>query len=393
MTTAVVLFTRDLRVHDHPALRAALADADAVVPLFVLDDAILRGAFARPNRITFLVDALRDLRAAMRARGGELFVRRGDLVEQVRAFGADRVHVSEDVTTYPRGRVQRLRDAGLDVQQHPGVAIVPPAVLKPYRVFTPYWRAWSEVDRRPLDPAPRRVDVPRRLRPGAIPSAAALCPGPRSPALPQGGEREGRRRMTAWLRASLATYEEGHDDLAGDRTSRLSPYLHFGCLSPLELAAHADGRPGGDAFVRQLCWRDFHHQVAAQHPTIATEDFRPRGRRWTDDRAAFDAWRDGRTGVPLVDAAMRQLRHEGWVHNRARLVAASYLTKTLGVDWRLGAAHYLDWLVDGDIVNNSANWQWVAGTGTDTRPNRRLNPERQAARHDPDGDYVARWLA
>ena len=405
MPTAVVLFTRDLRVRDHPALHAAVQCADAVVPLFVLDDDVMGGPFAAPNRVSFLVDSLYDLRRALQKRGGDLVVGRGDVVTEVlevaAATGATEVHMSADVSAYARRREARLRDAGLTVDTHPGVTVVPPDELTAsgggnYKVFTPYWRAWSAEPWRSPVPAPRTLRLPTGVRPGRIPAATTLCPGERSPALPRGGEEQGRRRMTSWLRASLPHYERNHDDLGADDTSRLSPWLHFGCLSPLELAQAAAGRAGGEAFVRQLCWRDFHHQVTAAHPRIATDDYRPRGRRWltgaeADD--AFESWQDGRTGVPLVDAAMGQLRHEGWVHNRARLVAASYLTKTLGVDWRRGAHHYLHWLVDGDIANNSANWQWVAGTGTDTRPNRVLNPFRQAARLDPAGTYVARHLS
>jgi deoxyribodipyrimidine photo-lyase len=163
-------------------------------------------------------------------------------------------------------------------------------------------------------------------------------------------------------------------------------------VSPAEVARRALARPGGEAFVRQLCWRDFHHQVTAAFPAIAREDYRPRGNRWGDHAAALARWKAGRTGVPIVDAGMRQLLREGWMPNRARLVAASFLVKDLRVDWRLGAAHFLEHLVDGDIANNSGNWQWVAGTGNDTRPNRRFNPIRQAERFDPDGAYVRRWL-
>jgi deoxyribodipyrimidine photo-lyase len=308
--------------------------------------------------------------------------------------------MSADVSAYARHRDERLRAAGLTVVTHPGVTVVAPDELTAsgggnYKVFTPYWRSWTAEPWRSPVPVPRTLRLPAGIRSGRIPSATTLRPGPRSPALPRGGEDAGRARMATWLRASLAHYGQHHDDLAADATSRLSPWLHFGCLSPLELARAAAARPGGGAFVRQLCWRDFHHQVTAVHPRIATEDYRPRGRRWltgAEGDDAFEMWQEGRTGVPLVDASMRQLRREGWVHNRARLVAASYLTKSLGVDWRRGARHYLDWLVDGDIVNNSANWQWVAGTGTDTRPNRVLNPFRQAARYDPDGSYVGRYL-
>ncbi len=200
--------------------------------------------------------------------------------------------------------------------------------------------------------------------------------------------------MTSWLHGPMADYEDGHDDLAGDATSRLSPHLHFGTVSAAELAnrAREKGGPGGEAFVRQLAWRDFHHQVLAARPDASWSDYRARHDRWRSDEDEIEAWKSGRTGYPLVDAAMRQLAHEGWMHNRGRMLAASFLTKTLYVDWRVGARHFLDLLVDGDVANNQLNWQWVAGTGTDTRPNRVLNPVIQGKRFDPDGAYVRRWV-
>jgi deoxyribodipyrimidine photo-lyase len=207
-----------------------------------------------------------------------------------------------------------------------------------------------------------------------------------------GGETAGRARLDAWCRGGLARYPEAHDAPALEGTSRLSPYLHLGCLSPVEVARRCAARAGGEAFLRQLCWRDFHHQVTAAFPAITREEYRPRGDRWGDDAALLAAWKAGRTGYPLVDAGMRQLAAEGWMHNRARLVTASFLVKDLGLDWRLGAAHFLDLLVDGDIANNAGNWQWVAGTGNDTRPNRIFNPVRQALRFDPAGAYVRRWV-
>jgi len=183
-----------------------------------------------------------------------------------------------------------------------------------------------------------------------------------------------------------------HDDLAAGGTSRLSPFLHLGCLSPLELTERASGREGAEPFLRQLCWRDFYAQLLAARPETSTRDLRPRGHLWREDAAGLAAWREGRTGYPIVDAGMRQLARDGFMHNRARLLTASFLTKDLYVDWRLGAAHFLSLLVDGDVASNSGNWQWVAGTGVDTRPNRVFNPTTQARRFDPDGAYVRRYV-
>jgi deoxyribodipyrimidine photo-lyase len=183
--------------------------------------------------------------------------------------------------------------------------------------------------------------------------------------------------------------------MPADGTSRLSPYLRFGCVSPLAVATAAaafDGA-GPDAFVRQLAWRDFYYQIAETFPRLSTEAYRKAGDGdWRSDPDALRHWQDGLTGVPVVDAGMRQLREEGWMHNRARLITASLLTKHLGLDWREGVQWFFRWLLDGDVPNNSGNWQWVAGTGNDTKPYRRFNPIRQALRFDPAGEYVRRYV-
>ncbi|MZE70578.1 deoxyribodipyrimidine photo-lyase, partial [Streptomyces sp. SID5789] len=243
--------------------------------------------------------------------------------------------------------------------------------------------------------APRKVRVPDGVESEPLPSRSDLTG--LSPGLAAGGEEEARKRLTAWLRDGITGYADQHDDLAGDDTSRLSPHLHFGALSPVELVHRArdKGGAGAEAFVRQVAWRDFHAQVLSARPQASTADYRTRHDHWRTGARADEeiaAWKDGRTGYPVVDAAMRQLRHEGWMHNRARLLTASFLTKTLYIDWRVGARHFLDLLVDGDVANNQLNWQWTAGTGTDTRPHRVLNPTAQARRFDPDGTYVRRWV-
>jgi deoxyribodipyrimidine photo-lyase len=399
--TAVVLFTRDLRVHDQPALAEAAAAAERVVPLFVLDDGILGSGFARPNRVRFLLDSLADLRRSLRDLGGTLVVRRGEVVAETMAVaaetGAEAVFLSADVSGYAQARERRLAAGRVEVRALPGVAVVPPGELVPaggdhFRVFTPYWRRWAGTELRPVRRAPRRLSTPNGLAAGRLPALARLASGEPSPELPVGGEGEGRARLARWLRSRLARYGELHDDPGADGTSRLSPYLHFGCLSAREVAGRAAWRPGAEPFLRQLAWRDFFHQLLAARPESSRQDYRHRGAVWNDDPDGLAAWREGRTGFPLVDAGMRQLAREGWMHNRARLVAGSFLTKDLRVDWRLGAAHFSDLLVDGDVAQNSGNWQWVAGTGTDTRPNRVLNPVLQARRHDPDGAYVRRYV-
>ena len=402
--TSLVLFNRDLRIHDHPALSAA-AKAERVVPLFVLDERLLGSRFAAPNRVAFMLEALRDLDEALREAGARLFVRRGEVVREAiavaRECGATSLHVSSDWSAYARKREERLAAAcaeeRIEFCAHPGVTVVDPGAVTPasgdhFKVFTPYHRAWSRLLWREANGAPSKLAVPSRLAAGRLPALDSLVDGRPSPKRLPGGEIEGRKRMRAWLRDGLGGYEDGHDDLSGDRTSRLSAYIRWGCVSPRELAREAGERRGGAAFVRQLCWRDFHHQVLAATPSLPHRDYRPRGDRWSRSRRVLEAWREGRTGYPLVDAAMRQLREEGFMHNRARMTVASFLCKDLYVDWRAGAWHFWDLLSDGEIANNAGNWQWVAGTGNDTRPNRVLNPVRQAQRFDPDGIYVRRYL-
>jgi deoxyribodipyrimidine photo-lyase len=404
-SVAVVVFTRDLRVDDHPALARAVRDAEHVVPLFVFDDTILGSSFNRPNRTGFLLESLHDLDDALRALGGRLVVRRGAWVDQVaevvRAVGSSSVHVSGDVSGYARTRLDRLAAAiDVPVERAPGTTVVAPDAIAPggsgdhYKVFTPYFRRWSEVRRRHVEPAPARVVLPDGVPTDGLPALTTLVDGVRSPGVAAGGAARGHARLEAWIESGLRGYADHHDDLPGDATSRLSPYLHFGCLSPLEVlrAVGQHQGEGPDAFVRQLCWRDFYAQILAARPDAAWGDYVDRGDRWRDDPAAVEAWKAGRTGYPVVDAAMRQLQAEGFVHNRARMAVASFLTKDLQLDWRHGARHFWDLLCDGEIANNAGNWQWVAGTGNDTRPGRILNPVRQAERFDPEGAYVRRYL-
>ena len=403
MSTAVVLFNRDLRVRDNPALAAA-ARAERTVPLFVLDEELL-GRFAAPSRVAFMLEALRDLDGSLRRAGARLHVRRGDAVAEAiavaRECGATELHAAADWSAFARRREARLRHACAEQRiafhAHPGTTVVQPGKLAPaggdhFKVFTPFHRAWDAAPLRPEAPTPRRLRAPAGLASGRLPAAGSLLRASPPPDRASGGEREGLRGMRAFLRAGLATYDDRHDDLAGDATSRLSPYLRFGCVSARNLLAETRSRPGGAAFARQLCWRDFHHQVLAANPSLPQRDYRHRGDRWSRSRRALDAWREGRTGYPIVDAAMRQLAREGRMHNRARMIAASFLVKDLYLDWRWGARHFWDLLTDGEIANNAGNWQWVAGTGNDTRPNRVFNPVRQAHRFDPEGDYVRRYV-
>jgi len=386
--TGVMLFTRDLRLHDNPALAAATSQCERVVPLFVLDDHLLKGS---ANRTQFLLQSLVELRADL---GGKLVVRRGDVINAIARFDPDLVYMAHDVSPFAHRREERIRQR-FSVRAYGGITVVAPGDLAPagstaYRVFSPYWRAWWP--RSIAEPARPRLPLvlPSNIETGAIPEVGQVVAS-RRPArrLPPGGERAGSNLLDDFLEKQR--YEVQRNELGAEGTSRLSPYLHFGCLSPSAVARAARSR-GLEAFLRQLCWRDFYAQLLAARPALATNDLRPAGGGWLDDADTIEAWKEGRTGYPVVDAAMRQLLQEGWIHNRGRLVAASFLTHQLAIDWRVGAHHFMRHLVDGDVASNSGNWQWVAGTGTDARPARVFNPVLQGRRYDPTGAYSRRFV-
>lgn len=407
--TAIVWFRRDLRVHDHPALRAALAAHERVVPVFCLDDRLLHGRHASGARTQFLLECLADLDASLRERGGGLVVRHGpperELPALANELGAAHVHFTSDVSPFARRRGERVREAaaGVELHGHPGLGAVDDAGAlrtvsgRPYTVFTPFHRTWERAGRREVLGAPRELaPLPSRLAKGRIPALGSLGLSQEVQEPPRGGEREARERLSRFLASRVLGYGSGRDELDEDATSRLSPYLRFGCISPREVESRLPSGDGAAAFRRQLCWRDFHQQVLLHFPENARREFqeRYRGLRWSRARVAFERWCEGRTGFPLVDAAMRQLRRDGWMHNRARLVVGSFLTKDLGIDWRWGERHFMRLLVDGDEANNNGNWQWIASVGTDPAPvfRRIYNPTRQMESYDPRGAYVRRYV-
>ncbi len=383
--TTLLWLRRDLRVHDHPALEAARRDADALVPVFCFDDRLLHGRHSSGPRAQFMLECLDDLDQSLRARGSRLVVRYGrpetEIPRLVRETNATAVHFSADLGPFARARDARVsRALGAPVNEHPGTFVVDDldairtTAGTPYTVFTPFYRAWARATRRePLGAARKLPPLPNSLDPGSLPSLADLgltqeVEDPRC----RGGETRARKA----IRAS---------------STPLSPYLHFGCISPRELEHHA-GELG-----RQLCWRDFFAHVLLHHPQNARSEHQARYRgtiRWSRAHKRFEAWCDGRTGYPFVDAGMRQLRREGYMDNRARLVVGSFLTKDLGIDWRWGERWFMRLLLDGDEANNNGNWQWIASVGVDPQPvsRRILNPALQQARHDPEGSYVRKYV-
>jgi deoxyribodipyrimidine photo-lyase len=405
MPPALLWFRRDLRLGDHPALVAAAdaAGADDVLPVFVFDGR-LWGPAGAPRR-RFLLDCLDDLRTAT---DGSLVLRSGDpaqvLPRLAAEVGASSVHVSADTGPYGRRRdeeVERgLGDVPL-VRTGSPYLVTPGRVTKrdgtPFQVFSPFARAWREHGWR----APAADPVALTWHRGAgseEPPPAPDLPGVR---LPPAGERAAHAAWERFRDERLLGYAEGRNTPATDGTSRLSAYLKYGCIHPrtllADLAAHDEGGEAVRRYTDELAWRDFYADVLWHRPDSAREPLNPLpGMPYDTDPDAEEhvrAWETGRTGFPIVDAGMRQLLGEAYVHNRVRMIVASFLVKDLHQDWRRGARYFLQHLVDGDLASNNHGWQWVAGTGTDASPYYRVfNPVTQGKKFDPDGVYVKRWV-
>ena len=402
--TALVWFRRDLRLSDHPALSFAVSRFAQVVPLFIWDPVLT--AASGPNRLSFLsgsVDALRD------SLSGRLVVRTGDPVRMVAAAaveaGASAVVITDDFGPYGSRRdaalAKSLSAAGSQLVAVGSPHAVAPGRLltasgAPFQVFSPYMRAWAAQG---WSAPSRRPPLTAVDRAGLADTRGPDLPGCPPADLPSGGEQAAHKRLEAFLRAPLDRYDRERDRPDLDSTSRLSPYLRFGCIHPRQILSRLEpGRLAHDRFEAELCWRDFYADVLFHRPDAARQSYRPEWRAFPVDEgkdadARFDAWAEGRTGYPMVDAGMRQLLAEGWMHNRVRMITASFLVKDLHLDWARGARWFMRHLVDGDLASNQLNWQWVAGSGTDAAPYFRVfNPVTQGRKFDPDGDYIRRWI-
>lgn len=432
-------FRRDLRLNDNTALRAAIeAGAGEVIPVFILDDGLLRGRDVAPIRVHFMLDSLRELDANLQQRGASLIVRRGrpeqELVALARETGADAVYFNRDYTPLARRRDRRvteaLRAAGVRVESFKDLVIFEADELlthadRPFTVFTPYKKAWLS---RLSGSAPRVANDGLRIKPANLPPSLRLAiPEARSLGFilaqesPKGGEAEAMRVLMHFKDSgALQAYSTRRDFPAIEGTSRLSPHLRFGTISPRQCYAVAAStlsyafpakrsfspaasdakKEGADAWISELIWREFYMQILYHFPHADRGNFNRAydALRWGSGDAAFDqerfdAWCEGRTGYPIVDAAMRQLNRTGWLHNRTRMIVASFLTKDLLLDWRLGERYFMQKLVDGDPAANNGGWQWTAGTGTDAQPYFRIfNPQSQSERFDPDGAFIKRWV-
>ena len=409
----LVWFRRDLRLADNPAWNAAASTGRPVIPVFILDEQ------SRPMGSAsrwWLHGSLRELNDALRHVGSRLILHRGPvseaITELVRDTGASAVvwnRLYDPALVRRDERIEaQLADAGIATETFNASLLFEPWALrtgagKPFKVFTAFWRRCSALD----------IGNPGSTPP--VPAAPATWPhsdglhrwelSPRSPDWADGfrsvwqpGESGAKDRLRSFLRHGIDGYHRQRDRPGLAATSRLSPHLHFGELGPRQVAAaleRAAPGPGRDAFLRELGWREFSHHLLFHHPEMGTANLRPEYNRmpWRNEPAELERWQRGRTGYPLVDAGMRELWATGWMHNRVRMIAASFLTKHLLIDWREGAAWFWDTLVDADWANNSAGWQWVAGCGVDAAPWFRVfNPVTQSRRFDPAGSYLRTWL-
>ncbi|WP_338749751.1 cryptochrome/photolyase family protein [Janibacter alittae] len=402
MSTALVWFRRDLRLRDHPALHEA-AGRGEVLPLFVIDPALWRPAGRA--KLAWLAATLRSLDDSL---DGRLVIRLGDPEQVVprvaREVGAGSVHVSRENEPGGMARDRRvvaaLREIGVEgVASGSPYAVDPGTLLTkggtPFRVFTPFAAAWREHGWDSARPAPRGVRWATAGSDGRVDGMLdkALRESPID--LPAAGEEAAHRRWQRFLDGPLSDYDDDRDRPDREGTSRMSADLHLGVVHPRQLLDDLRGRTGAgaEAYRTELAWREFYADVLLTQPDSAWQDLRPLPVAYDEPQDAIDAWRAGRTGFPFVDAGMRQLLGEGWMHNRVRMVTASFLTKDLHVWWPVGAQHFLDHLLDGDLASNNHGWQWVAGTGTDASPYFRVfNPVTQGQRFDPDGAYVRRWV-
>jgi deoxyribodipyrimidine photo-lyase len=415
MKVALVWFRRDLRLTDNPALHAAIEAAEQVVPVFCFDPAILAAPDISSRRVGFLIECLRSLDKNLRHLGGALIVRQGDplacLDDLARETRAEALYFNADYEGYARTRdaaaAAWARGRGLAVHPFEDQCIqAPGAVLKkdgtPYTVFTPFSRAWRERPAPRPRAAPKRLRVPAGVRSAPLPDPAALA-HPVDIALPAAGERAALDTMKVFMAERIGAYQSNRDIPALDATSRLSPHLRFGVISARTVLAAAEKaraeRVGPAAeiniFINELIWRDFYKHILYHFPHVETGCFRREydALEWPNDQDLFEAWCEGRTGYPIVDAAMRQLNQTGWMHNRLRMITASFLTKDLLLNWRLGERYFMKQLLDGDLAANNGGWQWAAGTGTDAQPYFRIfNPASQTAKFDPEETFIRKYV-
>ncbi len=409
MKISIWWIRRDLRIQRNPALEEALANSEAVIPLYILDARLL--SKKADKRLSFLFEAIASLDRDLREQGSQLWIKSGDpatvLQEVVNQTGAEAVFAEADYSPYARQRDQQIAYS-LPLWLVHGLTIFPPGVVVketgcPYTVFTHFSRVWKSL---PLpggittQPLKNKIPSPQSIKLESV-TLPAFTSIPNFPA----NEKAAQDRIDHFIASKLYQYADLRDRMDLDGTSRLSPYLRFGLLSPLytvqramaaiDDAPDAKARLNAETWLNELIWREFYISVLHHFPEVLESSFRRdlRNIKWRKEPHDFDLWKNGLTGYPVVDAGMRQLKESGWMHNRARMITASFLVKDLLINWQDGEAWFMENLIDGDPAANNGGWQWTSGVGTDAAPYFRIfNPVLQGEKFDPSGDYIRRWV-
>ena len=393
----IIWFRRDLRIGDHPALLEAIKNSDEIVPLFILDKSQIAEAGAK--LLAYMGQSLRALDESL---GNKLHIIEGDQVEILKdliaRYNVKEVHISDEYERYGVARDARVEAAGIPLVRtgspyavKPG-RVVKPSDATPYRVYTPFYRAWrTHGYRGPVAP-PKNIKAPT---PPAEYRNFPDFPFPDGVHVIEAGEAAALRRFKEFKKKGLDSYDENRNFASIDGTSKMSTYLKFGEIHPRTLLDGLDETKAQDTFRKEIAWREFYADVLFNNPDTDTEYYAPRFKEMRYDKPGkqFKAWCEGKTGYPFVDAAMRQLLLEGWMHNRTRMVVASFLVKDLHLEWQLGERFFAEHLVDYDVASNAHGWQWTAGTGTDASPYYRVfNPIEQGRRFDENGDYIRKYV-
>ncbi|MEY3346413.1 MAG: hypothetical protein RIR40_138 [Actinomycetota bacterium] len=393
---SIFWFRRDLRLSDNPALLAALDDADEVIPLFIMDDEIAERAGA--HRRAYLAASLKELDKSL---SGALHVISGDPVEIFsnlkKKYGVESIHSAFPYAPYGNNLDEKLRNAGITLTQlGSGYAVAPGRVLKddgtPYKVYTPFYRAWSAHGWRKPVAAPKN---PNWVAPTKSEKNLPNWDKSEGLGLQSAGEVAALNRFKDFMKRAADDYGDARNIPGVEGTSRMSPHLRWGEIHPRTILAALGQKKGHEVYRKEIAWREFYADVLHNNPHTSRDyyDIKFKKMRYEKPGKKFTAWCEGKTGYPFVDAAMRQLVSEGWMHNRTRMVVASFLVKDLHIEWQHGANFFMKYLIDNDVASNSHGWQWTAGCGTDASPYYRVfNPIEQGRRFDPEGVYIKRYI-
>ena len=395
--TSIIWFRRDLRIHDHPALLGAIESADQVIPLFILDKKQI--AEAGDKLLAYMGQSLRALDESL---GNRLHIIEGDQVEILKELiamhGVEEVHISAEYERYGAERDSRVEAAGIKlVRTGSPYAVTPGRVLKPsdatpYKVYTPFYRGWRTHGYRAPAVTPKKFNV---VQPTDKYRNFPDFPTPAGVQIIEAGEKAALSRFKSFTKNGLDTYDEYRNLASIDGTSKMSTYLKFGEIHPRTLLENLGESKAHDTFRKEIAWREFYADVLFNNPMTDVDYYAAKFAEMRYDKPGkqFKAWCEGKTGYPFVDAAMRQLITEGWMHNRTRMVVASFLVKDLHLEWQIGERFFAQHLVDYDVASNAHGWQWTAGCGTDASPYYRIfNPIEQGKRFDENGDYIRRYV-